>query len=173
MKQGSYSGMQLSDKARQKITESCRTVQISLPFLAISSVIYLGITFSAFNGPILLNKQPHRESLFLAGMAFFTATVVAPYFQQIALKGGEHHKTVDQHAISAARKIQYFVIAASGVLVVAAYINIAAFRTTRDAVNLVVVGLLLIAVLTRIPTGTTFRRLVDESVSRRMGTDYS
>ena len=62
-------------------------------------------------------------------------------------------------------------IAASSLLVVAAYINIVAFRSTKDAVNLVVVGLLLIAVLTRIPTQTTFRRLVDESVSQRMGTD--
>ena len=163
--------MQLSDEARQKITESCRTIQIILPFLAISSVIFLGITFSAFDGPILLNKQPHRESLFLAGMAFFTATVVAPYFQRTALAAGEQHKTADQQAISEARKIQYFVIAASSLLMVAAYINIVAFRSTKDAVNLVVVGLLLIAVLTRIPTQTTFRRLVDESVSQRMGTD--
>ena len=163
--------MQLSDEARQQITESCRTIQFVLPFLTILSVIFLGITFSAFDGPILLNKQPYRKGLFLAGMAFFTATVVAPYFQRTALAGGEQHKTADQHAISEARKIQYFVIAASGLLIIATFINIAAFCTTKDAVNLVIVGLLLIAVLTRIPSRTTFGRLVDESVSQRMGTD--
>ena len=169
--QGSSTGMQLSDEAGQKISEACRAIQIILPFLAISSVIYLGVVFSEFEGPILLNKQPHRESLFFAGLAFFTATVLAPYFQRSMLAGGEENKTADQYAVSGAKKIQYSVTAASIVLVAAACINIAAFRTTKDAVNLVVVGLLLVAVLTRIPTQTGFRRLVDEFLSQRMGTD--
>lgn len=162
--------MQLSDEAGQKISESCRATQIILPFLAISSVIYLGVVFSEFDGPILLNKQPHRESLFFAGLAFFTATV-ARYFQRSMLAGVEENKTADQYAVSGAKKIQYSVTAASIVLVAAACINIAAFRTTKDAVNLVVVGLLLVAVLTRIPTQTAFRRLVDEFLSQRMGMD--
>ena len=54
--------MQLSDEATQKLTESCRAIQIILLLSAISSVIYLGVVFSAFDGLILLNKQPHRES---------------------------------------------------------------------------------------------------------------
>lgn len=163
--------MQLSDETRQKISESCRTIQIILPLLAISSVIYLGVIFSAFEGPIHLNKQPQRESLFLAGIAFFTATIVAPYFQRRVLACGDRHKTADQYALGTARKIQYSVIAASVVLMVAASINIAAFRETKDAVNIVVVGLLLVAVLTRIPTQKAFRRLVDESIRQRMRTD--
>ena len=163
--------MQLSDKTRQKINELCRTIQIILPLLVIFSVIYLGVVFSAFEGPILLNKQPQRESLFLAGIAFFTATVAAPYFRRSMLAGDEQHRTADQHAVSGARNVQYSVITASVVLVVAACINIAAFRTTKDAVNFVVVGLLLVAVLTRIPTRTAFRRLVDETVSQRMKMD--
>lgn len=163
--------MQLSDEARQKISESCRAIQIILPLLAISSVIYLGVVFSTFDGPILLNKQPHRESLFFAGIAFFTATVGARYFQRSTLASGEEHKTAEQCAVSEARKIQYSVTAASIVLVAAAYINIAAFRATKDAVNLVVVALLLVAIITRVPTQTAFRRLVDEFLSQRMRTD--
>lgn len=163
--------MQLSDEATQKLTESCRAIQIILLLLAISSVIYLGVIFSAFDGLILLNKQPHRESLFLAGIAFFIATVIAPYFQRSMLAGGEQHKTADQQAVSGARKIQYSVIAASVVLVLAACINIAAFRNTKDVVNLVVAGLLLAAVLTRIPTQIAFRRLVDDFLSQQIGTD--
>ena len=55
------------------------------------------------------------------------------------------------------------------VLVLAAYANIAAFRTTKDAVNLIVVGFLLVAILSRIPTQTRFRQQIDEFVGQRMG----
>ena len=132
-------------------------------------MVFLGIVFSDFIGPITLNERPNRESLFLAGMAFFTATGVAPYFQRIVLASGEQDNTADQHAVSAAKKIQAVVIAACVVLVLAAYANIAAFRTTKDAVNLLVVGFLLAAILSRIPTQTRFRQQIDAFVRQRMG----
>ena len=161
--------MHLSDETSQKIIHSCRVIQLIIPFLAISSVVYLGVVFSDFVGPITLNERPNRESLFLAGMAFFTATGVAPYFQRIVLASGEQHNTADQHAVSAAKKIQGVVIAACVVLVLAAYANIAAFRSTKDAVNLIVAGFLLVAILSRIPTQTQFRRQIEEFVDQRMG----
>lgn len=161
--------MHLSDETSQKIIHSCKVIQLIIPVLAISSVVFLGIVFSDFVGPITLNERPNRESLFLAGMAFFTATGVAPYFQRIVLASGEQHNTADQHAVSAAKKIQGVVIAACVVLVLAAYANIAAFRTTKDAVNLLVVGFLLVAILSRIPTQTRFRQQIDEFVGKRMG----
>ena len=161
--------MHLSDETSQKIVNSCRVMQLTIPFLAISSVVFLGIVFLDFIGPITLNERPNRESLFLAGLAFFTATGVAPYFQRIVLAAGEQDNTADQHAASAAKKIQGVVIAACVVLVLAAYANIAAFRTTKDAVNLIVVGFLLVAILSRIPTQTRFRQQIDEFVGQRMG----
>ena len=40
--------MHLSDETSQKIIHSCRVTQLIIPFLAISSVVFLGIVFSDF-----------------------------------------------------------------------------------------------------------------------------
>ena len=65
--------MNLSDDVSRKVVESCRVIQLVLPFLAIAALIFLGFVFSDFQGPMLTNKQPNQGSLFFAGVAFFLA----------------------------------------------------------------------------------------------------
>ena len=64
--------MNLSDDVSRKVVESCRVIQLVLPFLAIAALIFLGFVFSDFQGPMLTNKQPNQGSLFFAGVAFFS-----------------------------------------------------------------------------------------------------
>ena len=44
--------MHLSDETSQKIIHSCKVIQLIIPVLAISCVVFLGIVFSDFVGPI-------------------------------------------------------------------------------------------------------------------------
>ena len=67
----SCSVMNLSDDVSRKVVESCRVIQLVLPFLAIAALIFLGFVFADFQGPMLTNKQPNQGSLFFAGVAFF------------------------------------------------------------------------------------------------------
>lgn len=165
--------MHLSDETTLKIHSSCRVIQLVLPFLSISCLILLGFVFLDFSGPMVMNKQPDRGSLFLAGVAFFAATVLAPLYQRVALAKltNEQSKIAEQQPVAAAKIIQISVIAACSVLMAAAYINIWAFQTTKDVVHLVVLGFLLVGILCRMPTQTTFGQKIEEFLSQRSGAD--
>ena len=165
--------MHLSKEITLKINNSCRIIQLVLPFLSISCLILLGFVFLDFSGPMVMNKQPGRGSLFLAGVAFFAATVLAPMCQRalLAKLTNEKSNMAEQQAAAAARIMQFSVIAACLVLMVAACINIRSFQTTKDVVHLVVTGFLLIGILCRMPTQATYRQKIDEFLSQRIGTD--
>ena len=168
-----FGSMHLSDEITLKINNSCRVIQLVLPFLSLSCLLLLGFVFMDFSGPMVMNKRPDRGSLFLAGMAFFAATVLAPIYQRISLAKltKEQGKINGQQPVVAAKIIQVSVIAACVVLMVAAYINIRAFKTTKDVVHLVVLGFLLVGILCRMPTQTTFGQKIDEFLTQRIGAD--
>ena len=159
--------MNLFDDVSRKVVESCRVIQLVLPFLAIAALILLGFVFSDFQGPMLMNKQPNQGSLFFAGVTFFLATVITPIFQRLLLAklSQQPTKTVGQQTIRVARILQLSVLAACVILSLAAYVNISAFGTTKDVVHLIVVGFLLVAILARIPSQTSFQHQVDRVVS--------
>ncbi len=163
--------MQLSDEISQKLINSCKVIQLFLPFLTISCLILLGFVFLDFSGPMLMNKQSSQGSLFLAGLAFFAATICSSTYQRFSLaKMADEQSTIaEPQAVRAARIIQYSVIVACVGLMLAAYSNILAFRTTKDVVHLVVTGFLLVAIVCRIPTQSSFRQKINEFLSQRIG----
>jgi len=165
--------MHLSEEITLKINDSCRVIQLVLPFLTISCLILLGFVFLDFSGPMVMNKQPDRGSLFLAGVAFFAATVLAPMCQRVLLAKLTNEKSniAEQQVAAAARIMQVSVIAACLVLMVAACFNIRSFQTTKDVVHLVVTGFLLVGILCRMPTQATYRQKIDEFLSQRIGMD--
>ena len=161
--------MNLSDDVSRKVVESCRVIQLVLPFLAIAALIFLGFVFSDFQGPMLTNKQPNQGSLFFAGVAFL-ATVVTPISQRFLLTKLFQKQTNadEQQAIRVTKILQLTVLAACVFLSFAAYININNFGATKDVVHLVVVGFLLIAILARIPSQVSFRQQVDRVLCEQM-----
>ena len=162
--------MNLSDDVSRKMVESCRVIQLVLPFLAIAAFIFLGFVFSDFQGPMLMNKQPNQGSLFFAGVTFFLATVVTPIIQRLLLTKlfRQRTNTAEQQAIGVTKILQLSVLAACVSLSLAAYININAFGTTKDVVHLVVVGFLLVAIVARIPSQTSFQHQVDRVLREQM-----
>ena len=166
----SFSVMNLSNDVSCKVVESCRVIQLVLPFLAIAALIFLGFVFSDFQGPMLTNKQPNQGSLFFAGVAFFLATVVTPISQRLLLTKlfQKQTNTDEQQAIRVTKILQLTVLAACVFLSLAAYANISAFGSTKDVVHLVVVGFLLIAILARIPSQVSFRQQLDRVLREQM-----
>ena len=168
----SCSVMNLSDDVSRKVVESCRVIQLVLPFLAIAALIFLGFVFSDFQGPMLMNKQPNQGSLFFAGVTFCLATVVTPIFQRLLLTKlfQQQTKITGQQTIRVARILQLSVLAACVILSLAAYSNISAFGTTKDVVHLIVTGFLLVAILVRIPSQASFQHQVERVLQEQLET---
>ena len=156
--------MYLSDETIQHNLDRCRSLQLVLPTLAISAVIYLGVVFSNLDGKLGLNQKPYPGPLFIAGCVFFVATVVGPLFLRKLLSSVPQSNLQDTLALNAGDKIFYMLLLSCGLLAAATFINIFAFSATQDAVHLVVACFLLVAIISRIPSQAGFKRYIQQFI---------